>query len=101
MTKSTVSLGEKRARGGDCATSLPPVQFGIVFAEWSLESRVMLEPEQVPSGVVTITAPRRQRKHADDGVEPRHLEERRHLDFAEQLVLLGCGQAGKACCSHP
>src|SRR6188474_796919 len=87
MAKSTVSLGEKRARWASC-TSCPPVHFGVVLAKRRLESRLMFEPEHVPAGIVAIAAPCRQRKGADDGVEACGLKERRLLDLAKQFVLL-------------
>src|SRR5262245_51667438 len=88
MAKSTMSEGAKRARAGDCSTSLPPVGFGVVGAERRLESRLMVEADHVPARIVTIAAPRRQRERADDRVEPDRLEERRLLDRANDIVLL-------------
>src|SRR5512134_2434600 len=88
MTKSTVSAGAKRARAGDCSTSLPPVRFDIVGAKRRLESRLMFEADHVPAGIVAVAAPGGQRERANDGVEPERLEERRLLDGADDFVLL-------------
>ncbi len=98
ITKSTMSLGRKRAAGRGCLLPCQPlpVDVGVVVAERRLEARLMLEPEHVPAGVVAVAAPRRQREGADDGVEARGLEERRLLDVVEQLVLLRGRQRGEA-----
>src|SRR5438270_13302320 len=88
ITKSTMSVVRYRTGAACCATSASPVHVGIVVAERRLESRLMIEPDQVPSRVVAITAPRRQREHADDGVETERGKERCLLDLAENLVLL-------------
>src|SRR4051794_28546398 len=96
MAKSTISLVWKRAPCSDCSTSAPPVGVSVVEPERRLESRLVLEAEHVPAGVVAIAAPGRQGERADDGVETCGLEERRVLDLAQQLVLLRRGQRGEA-----
>src|SRR5262245_36486950 len=88
IAKSTVSEGAKRARAGDCSTSLPPIGFDVVCAERRLESRLMFEADHVPARVVAIAAPGRQRESTDDGTEPDRLEERRLLDRTNDFVLL-------------
>src|SRR3954453_23047516 len=69
------------------------VDVRVVVAERRLERRLVLEPKQVPAGVVAVPAPGRQPEGADDGVEPEGLEEGGLLDVAEKAVLLGGRQA--------
>jgi hypothetical protein len=85
MTKSTVSEGWKRAAGraGACCCAI-------------LEGHLVLEAQQVPSHVVAVASPRRQREGTDDGVHAYGLKERSGFDLAYHLVLLRGGQRSEA-----
>src|SRR5262245_39822653 len=101
ITKSTTSLGRKRAEAGRCSCmSASPVRVGVVVAEWRLEARLMFEAEHLPARVLAIAAVSRQSKHADDRVETRRLEERRLLDLPDNVVLLFRRQRRETGCSR-
>src|SRR5262245_4376615 len=97
ITKSTMSLGRKRTAGRrvSCSMSASPVRFGIVEAERRLETRLMLEPDKVPTGVVFVAAPFRQREGSDNGVEAHRLEELALLDRLQHVNLLFDAQRSK------
>src|SRR5262249_378731 len=97
ITKSTMSLGRKRTAGRrvSCSTSASPVRFGIVEAERRLETRLMLEPDKVPTSVVFVAAPFRHRESPDNGVEAHRLEELALLDRLQYINLLVDDQRSK------